>query len=537
MQRSKWRILALCVTSVSWLACHDAGERGLDASADALFDSPNADSPNADLPDADLPDAADEQESPIDGGVDSFLDVVEGDVQIDSLPDGTIDDVMVEGTIEEGGTEDAYQQDGPMGPNVCGDGWRDPVNEECDDGLPPDAGVDRACTSSCAVLDRLACNTEARERRLGVGRHPIAGGAQGHAVVTLELVGEAGDEAQVRIDTFLPSGVRHGFNTVSDAVLEADPVVAALPTGEYALAHASLDVDDEGLGIALHRVSNDGSSVELVGHANLTTDFSQRAPDIYWTGSDLVVGWEDESTIPRRICTRRFNEQLEPLGGEICSASAGATSRVSLGSLDGQPVRAWREDGAIFTTHHVQMPWGQWDWLVEAPASDETIALAELDLQTMLLAFSDGFGQQWLSIVGEDGVGLAEPVVAGSPRYRPALAATPDGVYLAWREPAAPPDGGTQWDANLDELWVQKLTWDGVILDMSASPIPLPREPSHQEGDQARPALASVPYWPSGAVLAAWEDLTSSGLGGQSAHGEVVLELIPTPILRSETAQ
>jgi len=187
----------------------------------------------------------------------------------------------------------------------------------------------------------------------------------------------------------------------------------------------------------------------------------------------------------------------------------------------------------------VRMPGGIWDSEpVPSPAFDETIALAELDAATVLAVYSDGLGVMRAAMIDASGTDLGEAVVLnpGGVRFRPALSTTADGVYLAWREPAIPPDQGEPWDPAFDELWLQRLSWDGAVLDASAEPIALPRVPWHQQGDQARPALAAVPYWPSGAVLAAWDDLTSTSYGSQAEHGDVVLELIPTPILRTPLA-
>ena len=356
----------------------------------------------------------------------------------------------------------------------------------------------------------------------------------------VELVGDAGDEAQVVIHTFSTIGVRVGSGNCPGELLDADPVIAALPAGGYAVAYAKLGVDDDGLGIALARVSGDGTVTPVSAPANSTTDFSQRSPDILWTGSQLVVGWEDESTIPRRICTRRFNEQLLPTSGQECTTEALPVSRVSLASLQGEAVTSWRADDNETSTYRVKFPSGIWTSPpVVSPAYDETIALAELDTDTMLAVYCDGLGQMHASLLDALGSDLGEPVVlnsGSSPRFRPALAATADGIYLAWREPVAEPVPGDPWDPLFDELWLQRLVWDAGMLDTSAEPIALPHNITHQNGDQARPALAAAPYWPSGAILAAWDDLSSNNFGGQAEHGDVVTELIPTPILRTPLA-
>ena len=44
-----------------------------------------------------------------------------------------------------------------------------------------------------------------------------------------------------------------------------------------------------------------------------------------------------------------------------------------------------------------------------------------------------------------------------------------------------------------EELWLQRLSWNGAVLEATAAPIPLPREDVHRLGDQLMPSLAAVP--------------------------------------------
>ena len=517
--------LALAAVAVALLsACSDPGIDPPDAGVDAD-------------PDVEQPDAAEDGEAGItpDAPSDSAEDTSDGHPPDSDLVDAPYD--VDAGDVEPDVPPDTADAppDGPTGPNICGDGWRDPLVEECDDGLDPSSVEDRACTSTCLVVDRLASHDiDSRERRLGIGRHPVAGGLHGHAVVTVQMTGEAGDEAHVALTAFSPVGVRLGESSWGPVPLDADPVVAALPDGDYAVAYTAFDADGDGLGISLVRVSKDGTVVMHVGAANGTKLFSQRSADVLWTGNHLVVGWEDESTIPRRVCTRRFDAQLLPAGGETCTALAVPASRVSLATLQGQVVTSFRVDEEESSNYHVKLPGG--GAFVTDPfepaASGESLALVDLDDSTMLAVYADGQGQMIAAMFDGSGAALGEPTILGYPRGRPALAKTIDGVYLAWWEPAMAPDAGDSWDPAFDELWVQRLGWNGVELDTSAEPLSLPRYVWHRPGDQVLPALASVPYWPTGALVAAWTDLTATNFGMQAPHGDVVLELIPTPVLR-----
>ena len=462
-----------------------------------------------------LDDSDDAADSDADDGDALLVDAVDEDVQVDTGPDG------------------------PIGPNTCGDGWRDPVWEECDDGLDPLAGTyDSACTSDCIVLDRLVAidaGSKVADRWLGLGRHPVAGGAYGHAVVVTELAGPAGDEVRVATYTFSSFGERLGARSWGNVPVEADPVVAALPNGDYAVAYASFDDTGDGVRIALARVSKDGSSVEQKGTVNTTKVFSQHSPDVLWTGKRLVVGWEDESTIRRRVCRKEFNADLQPVSGEVCTSTLDAATRVSLATLNGERVTSYRVDRSETSIFQVDLPSGAVFATepVWSPAFDETLALAELDGCTMLGVYVDGNDVMRAVVFDDTGAALGPPVVLGEPRWRPALAMTADGAYLAWWEPSAVPHGSVGWDPNAEEVWLQRLSWNGSVLDVSSKPIPLPRTTLHRLGDQVMPSLASVPLWPTGALVAAWTDLSGGNYAGQVAHADVLLELIPTPVIRT----
>ncbi|MCL2825423.1 MAG: hypothetical protein FWD57_15635, partial [Polyangiaceae bacterium] len=322
---------------------------------------------------------------------------------------------------ETDGSGDAAP-DGPTGPPSCGNGWRDHPLEECDDGVGPfGISSDRACTGACVVTDRLAWKpylSGTKERWLGIGRHQVAGGIHGHAVVMMELVGDAGDEARVAVAMYTPLGLPYGGSSWGPVPLEADPVIAALPNGDYAVAHTAFGVDGDGLGIALVRVSKTGSVVQQMGAANTTWPYAQHSPDLFWTGTSLTVAWEDESTIPRRVCTRRFDENLVAAGGESCIWEFDPMSRVSLQSLVDQPVISYRVDGYGESFHRVHMPGGGVfeTAAMPAPAFEETIAILPLDDCTVLGAYVDGDQVMTASVFNDKGVELDGPLVFGGPR-------------------------------------------------------------------------------------------------------------------------
>lgn len=493
------------------------------AAGDDSFDAAVADR----NPDSVAPDG-----SP-DGGLDgdgTAPDAFAEDAAVDVMLDAPADDAV---TFDAGGdgAVDAPQEvdppDAPI-PALCGDGLRDPLTEECDDGIDSAPGQSRACTSSCTVVDRpIEADPEAIERRLGQGRHPTTGGPFGHAVALLETTSmEAGSDTSIAVLTFSPVGESLGLTTIADVLLDSDPVLATLPDGDYALAHASLDADDDGLGIMLCRIPNAGGPAQCAGSVTGTTAFSQRAPDLLWTGAALVLGWEDESTIPRQVCTLRFDGNLQPLAEQNCRGVMDAwQSTLTLGSS----ATAWREDDGQASVFAVELAAATWTSpFVGLPSANEAPAIVDIAPSGTLVVYGDDSSALHAVVLDGSANTVFASVLndAASPRSTPSLAVTDEGIYLAWREPSADPDPDAGWDPAYEELWLQRLAWDGMTLDTSAVPIPLPRMPWDQTGDQRKPSLAAVPYSSGGAVFAAWNHLGR----------DVIIELIPTPVLRKTVA-
>jgi hypothetical protein len=181
-----------------------------------------------------------------------------------------------------------------------------------------------------------------------------------------------------------------------------------------------------------------------------------------------------------------------------------------------------------------------WRWEsgdLAATAAFEPPALAWLNGGTLLVVATEGDGLQRATVLdgGTALVAFDALNATGVPRYEPSLAVTGDGIYLAWSEPETAPDGG--WTATLGEVFLQKLVWTGSAIDASAyAPIPLPREDGHRVGDQHLPVLAAfadpAQPAPGGAVLCAWNDRTSGNYSGECPHGDVAVEVIPTPVVR-----
>jgi hypothetical protein len=122
---------------------------------------------------------------------------------------------------------------------------------------------------------------------------------------------------------------------------------------------------------------------------------------------------------------------------------------------------------------------------------------------------------------------LALAAATGLGQSHPNAMRVGNRIYLAWRTAAAPAD------PNAEELWLKELIWTPATstLDMTRPEIALPRASAHQAGDQRRPALAASPLAPEGALVTAWDDF-GPVFDAAEGTGDVVLELVPTPVLR-----
>ena len=337
-----------------------------------------------------------------------------------------------------------------------------------------------AGTSSLPVLSRVGGqDSNVTERRLGAGNHPVASGSQGMAVAFLELQMKDNSAPRLGVATFSLLGEGRGVGRIQGVLLEADPVLAALPDGSFALAYTAFGLDGDGLGVALVKVSSTGGIVGTTKVANQTTLYGQKAPDIIWTGSQLVVAWEDESqTSGRRICSREFSQTLAPLAAEHCEPIAAAwASRVSLTPVAGQSAMAWRSDTQ--TTNSVKLKFASHLSTFDLTASTlaETPTLLGLDAGHVLIVYTEGCGEQDAVVVNAAGAVTTSTLLntSGEERYAPVLASTSDGIYLSWREPAVML--GSDWDPNFDELYIQKIgsmerCWMGRRIPSSAASRP-----------------------------------------------------------------
>ncbi len=448
----------------------------------------------------------------------------------------------------------------PAGPAVCGDGWRDPATEECDDGLG-DAGLRRGCSSACGVVDELdianlgadggLANTS---RTLGGGRHPVAAGVQTFAVVSLET---PSSPPTVALTTFTRKGAATGVVTAMSAGSvvsdNGDPVVASLPCDQYAVAWNDLSGDGDGLGVALRLFDPPAVTTGTPAFANTTTAFDQYAPDILWTGSSLVVAWTDTSnaTTGPDVLYRTFDSTLRPTSDEqTLAASPDIEGDVTLAAFEGSWAAAWRDDANGL--EQIRVHTGNTDWTVGPgfvpPSVTTKLALVELDSTDLLLLYSvgapltdagvpDAISTLYAAVVSLSASGAVsgtpvpvntavEGATAASLSHAYAAAVrVGTSVYAAWWTDAV------VGSAAGEQVWFQSVGWSAGALSWTGTELLLPRTAAHRTGNQRAPAMAASTLEPGGALVGAWDDLGKT-LGVGEGNGDVAVELVPVPVLR-----
>jgi hypothetical protein len=537
-------------------ACPPGGGTGSDAGGDGASDAEldgTSDSAPADARNESSSDAADAGAG----------DGASQDGTVDGAPADSASDGAMNGTdadAAEAGPGCGFDAgSAPDGAPVCGDGWRDPATEECDDGLGNANPARRGCSAQCQVLDELAVWQENdagalsnSPRTLGAGRHPVAASDSTFGVVYLE---PDSDPLTLSLATFGAKGAATGivvpFSGQTTVVDDSNPVVAGLPCGQYAVAWAAFGNE---LNVAVQIIDPASPPTAAPTIANTQTGFSQFDPDILWTGSQLVVAWVDDSdpaTAPD-LRFRTFDGSLNPTSAqETLAATADSEADVALAPFGGSWAAAWRDDGVAdgaVGLETIQVQAGTTAWTIgptflPAPVPAKP-ALAQLDATHLLVVYTVGadFADSGVandSVIETVVLDTSAPGVVARGARVPALAtsalldqSTPaavnvqGSVYVAWWTSAA------LGDPNGEELWVKAVTLNGASLDLTRTELALPRWPQARLGDQEAPALAGTSLPPGGTLLTGWTDLGGQLAAGQG-QGDVVVELVPLPTLRT----
>jgi hypothetical protein len=432
------------------------------------------------------------------------------------------------------------------------------VTEECDDGNLANAGD--SCSNDCRVRDVLVLPSPANDsglpsfvhRQLGTGAHTVGAGPHGFAVAFNRT---SSDPNELAVRAFSASGAPGKVVTLSNqsgTLDTANPVVAALPTGEFAVAYTDLNQDGSGRGIALRIVDPVAGTAGPVIRVNQATYLNQQDADLIWTGSQLVAAWTDQSGLAQTkadVKVRVLGSNGSGGGGEQTIANTTAQEAdVTLAPFNGSWAIAYREGTTTQKRIVVKAGTTTWDTpLGDTPALDEQPVLVELDSTHLLLAFTEdggsGGGHPRVrlavldtaspgTVTSADLAAMVEPYASDATigQREPTLARVGDRIFLVWRSlsPAS---------ASLiqDELWLKELSWKlepgGWTLDVSSQEVPLPREDSHVKGVQRRPSIVATPLLPGGALVAVWDD-DGRGFGAIQGTVDVVAELIPVPIVR-----
>ncbi|MDX2054199.1 MAG: hypothetical protein SFV15_17495 [Polyangiaceae bacterium] len=413
---------------------------------------------------------------------------------------------------------------------MCGDGIRDPLSEECDDG--PGAAED-LCTPDCHARAIIYPAPGGPVwRHLEPSRHVSSAGAEGFAVVyTLS------SPLRVFLSRFDAGGSKVGVDIeVSLGAMPAgdpNPGVAALPSGRYAVAWT----DNNGGPRAAFRMVEADGGLGTVVYAPSSGSANGRDVDLLWVGGELIVAWENNLDVN----LRRFDANGAPLAGEeMLAASSASESTVVLAPLASGYAQAWRSGRSGRESIFVHTNGSLWATEeVDAGPIHNRPALVQLDATHILLVFTETTDPINLgiptvarlrgAILDNAAPGPVQsfplpPLVAPFSdatisQQRPTLARVGDRIYLSWQS------GSPPCDPLSGEVWIQELAWSSV------GPTMLVREPevplggiASRLGSQQEPSIGAAPLLSNGALISAFEN-------GVGSRAELVVALKPVPFL------
>ncbi len=583
-EKPSTRVPAVILFAAALAACGDdsdgatfAPDASLDATADVAPTDARTREPRYPFGDGFTVD--ERTESPPDASADS-------DAPLPVPPDAPI---LSPALLSSDATADAAADAGPPPHPVsqyCGDGIRDPVKEECDDGTASPATASPATASPATASPATACTPDCRVRAVVVrtgteveaAADPSPSWQNGPHVVAASGAIETGlaavyaDKGSVWVRTYHESGVLRGVpvDAASDfaPLSVSNPVIAPLPTGKYAIAWSDGSTGTPDVRLRMF----DG---QAVGAAQLVHEDSsglQQDPNLLWVGDRLIVAWTDLLDVK----VRAFGADLTPLGpAKPLASSAAIESSVTLAPFGTTWVAAYRANDEGLESVRVAISGGI-TWSTEptlpGPTGDRP-AVVELDAQHLLVLFSVGadpaetgaavtVGQLRAAVLStgspgkvtsfrltparvDDGsdAGAADALDAGgdvdddasgrplfAPLYamldqrRPSAARVGDVVYVAWQN-ALPRELGVG-----DRLVVATATLDATsehkVVFGSEMRLPYGLPPA---GAQTNPRLGVSPLFPAGALATVWESRAAETDGGTA--GALMLDFRPSPFV------
>ncbi len=219
-------------------------------------------------------------------------------------------------------------------------------------------------------------------RTLGDGRHPVAAGQDGYAVIYVEPEGATPriairdfDAVGIPCNAATSCGVDTTVGEDATPVVDAHPVVAALPDGEYITAFVEFGGDGDGLGVAMQLVVPGEATQPAVSFMNQATLGAQYDPDLVWTGEEVVGAYVDSSNLDTApdIRWRRFNNGAGATE-EVLAGTTAAEFNVALTATTDGFAAAWRESSGFEETVRVRRygEFGTVEWSVAQPFSHPT---------------------------------------------------------------------------------------------------------------------------------------------------------------------
>jgi len=430
---------------------------------------------------------------------------------------------------------------------VCGDGFLTSP-ESCDDA---NHGNQDACSDQCQVTPELvdprspASNgVPLPSRTIGAGRHPMAAGCN---VVGVTFADHTSEPPALLLSTFDTVGNAGATTQFAHAQISTpDPGVAALPSGDFAVAWTNFD-DDE-LGISLQRIVPGAATQSKPIVVNESSAFSQSESDLIFDGTELVLAWVDSSNVATGpdLHYRLFSPELTPLTGDLTLAATGAAEdNVVLAAQNGHWAAAWRASSQGQETLEIQSGARHWTVGPFMPGkAEDRPDLTFLDATHLAVAFTIGTdpnktGVANVSRLHAAVLDAAAPGLTASFEVPPArdpyaalpavgqsaptLLLAPDHLLVSWRSDPLP------GDALGSELWSRRVpfTVSGttVTLDPTHVEVPVVQSAAQRAGDQDALRLLGTTLWPSGGIASAWDD-SSHSLGAKSGVPDIALQFL-----------
>lgn len=436
----------------------------------------------------------------------------------------------------------------------CGDGFRTGA-EQCDDG---NLMIGDGCSPTCRVTPMLVAPHPAQpgrvlpppSRELGLSRHPLASGCN---QVGVTYVDRASAPPALNLATFLSVGKPLALLNFGTAKVDSpNPALAALPDDKFVVAWTDFDGDGDELGIQLRKLDPLKTTQAPSIFANAQTMFSQRAPDVVFDGTNIIVAWVDDSdeVAGPDLHYRTFSPDLVALSDsdQTLAATAAVEDHVALAAYPGRWAAAWRSGLSGSETIEIQSASTHWTVGPFAPgAADDRPALVFFDANHLAVAFTEGSDPSvsgtantprlYAAILDAAAPGLtpAFPVAPVTDPYattpaisqtQPALTAFADRLLVGWRSDPVPGNaaGGELWTR---EVRLSQGAGNTVLVDTSSPELPLLAS-AQRVGDQVTPVLLSSPLWPEHRLVSAWQDMSRT-VGTGSGSSDVALQFAPAP--------